>query len=202
VSVEVHVHQETDNLGKYAETGVAGKLLERFRLRMETELHDLGPRSLLDAGCGEGVATAWLAAVAPDAAITGLDGRPDAVALLPGRVPRATAVSGDLYAMPFADRQFDVVVCTEVLEHLDRPDDAVRELVRVADRALLVTVPHEPWFRAGNVARLRYLKRLGNTPGHKNNWSRSGFTRLVEPHVASVRWLSAFPWQAIVAELR
>ena len=99
-------------------------------------------------------------------------------------MPRAVAVTGDLYAMPFEDGQFDVVVCTEVLEHTERPDDAVRELVRVADRALLLTVPHEPFFRAGNVARGRYVGRLGNTPGHLNNWGRRGFTRLIEPHVA------------------
>jgi 2-polyprenyl-3-methyl-5-hydroxy-6-metoxy-1,4-benzoquinol methylase len=198
----VDVHQETRNLDKYEETGVAGRLLERFQARLEKELAALAPVSLLDAGCGEGAATAWLADVVPSASITGLDGRADAVAQLPRRVPRAVAVTGDLYAMPFEDGRFDVVVCTEVLEHTERPDEAVRELVRVADRALLLTVPHEPFFRAGNVARGRYVGRLGNTPGHLNNWGRRGFTRLIEPQVQSVRWLSAFPWQAIVADLR
>ena len=199
----VDVHQETRNLDKYEEaSGLAARLLARFEARLEKELATLAPASLLDAGCGEGVATAWLADVVPDAPVTGLDGRPDAVAQLTQRVPRAVGVTGDLYKMPFEDGQFDVVVCTEVLEHTERPADAVRELVRVADRALLLTVPHEPFFRAGNVARGRYVGRLGNTPGHLNNWGRRGFTQLIAPQVTSVRWLSAFPWQAIVADLR
>jgi 2-polyprenyl-3-methyl-5-hydroxy-6-metoxy-1,4-benzoquinol methylase len=201
--VTVDVHQETRNLDKYeCSRGISARLLGRFQAKLEAELAALAPSSLLDAGCGEGVATAWLAAVAPDASVTGLDGRPDAIAELRDRVPRATAVTGDLYALPFADGEFDVVVCTEVLEHLERPGDALLELVRVADRALLLTVPHEPFFRGANLVRGRYVGRLGSTPGHLNTWGRRGFTALVEPHAAAVRWLSAFPWQGMVVDLR
>jgi hypothetical protein len=47
----------------------------------------------------------------------------------------------------------------------------------------------------------RYLRDLGNTPGHLNHWTRRGFTRLVAG-VAEVREVtSPFPWTTIWASL-
>lgn len=62
---------------------------------------------------------------------------------------RARAIFGvdgeaiDIHQMPFEDGQFDVVVCSETLEHVSRLEDATRELLRVARRAVIITVPHE-----------------------------------------------------------
>ena len=42
-----------------------------------------------------------------------------------------------------------------------------------------VLFPFEPVWRLGNMARGRYLKDLGNTPGHVNHWSRWSFRRFV-----------------------
>ena len=109
-------------------------------------------------------------------------------------------MAGDLYAMPFADGAFDLVISTEVVEHLDAPERALREMARVSGGHLLLTVPHEPFFRAGNLARGRYVARLGSTPGHQSTWGRRGLTRLVERETGHPgRWFSAFPWQGVVA---
>lgn len=50
----------------------------------------------------------------------------------------------NLRALPFADRSFDCVVCTEVLEHLDDVTlvPSIAELQRVCRRFVLVTVPY------------------------------------------------------------
>ena len=114
----------------------------------------------------------------------------------------ARAVEGDLTALPFADDAFDLVVSTEVLEHLPEPEKALRELGRVSGGHLFLTVPHEPFFRAGNLARGRYVKRLGSTPGHLSTWSRRGFLRELEREVEPVRWASMFPWQGVLARPR
>lgn len=50
----------------------------------------------------------------------------------------------DIHALPFTDGQFDVVLCSETLEHVSRLEDATRELLRVARHAVIITVPHEP----------------------------------------------------------
>ena len=80
-------------------------------------------------------------------------------------------------SLSFADDEFDLVAATEVLEHVDHPEAAVAEMARVARRWLLVSVPHEPLWRALNVARGAYLRELGNTPGHLNHWTRARLRR-------------------------
>lgn len=50
----------------------------------------------------------------------------------------------DVHHLPFPDGAFDVVLCSESIEHVTDPDQAIKELLRVAARALVVTVPHEP----------------------------------------------------------
>jgi hypothetical protein len=86
-----------------------------------------------------------------------------------------------------------------VLEHLPAPQVALRELARVSSRHLLLTVPHEPFFRSGNLVRGRYLTRLGSTPGHLSTWGRRSFVRLVATEADPLRWLGMFPWQAVLA---
>jgi SAM-dependent methyltransferase len=195
--------QETDNAAKYDRAGrVEGRLLGRFRERLLSEATALEPRRLLDAGCGEGHVTGWLAEALPECAITGVEGRPEALAAFRERNPGLQAVEGNLHALPFPDASFQLVVCTEVLEHLTEPAQALRELGRVCSGHLLLTVPHEPYFRAGNLARGRYMSRLGSTPGHLSTWSRRGFLRLVAGEAEPLRWVSMFPWQGVVARPR
>jgi len=71
----------------------------------------------------------------------------------------------------------------------------------VAGRSRVGTVPYEPFFRAGNLMRGRYVDRLGSTPGHMNTWGRRGLLALLRPEVVSLRWFSAFPWQGAVASV-
>lgn len=96
-------------------------LLERYRDRLQ--------RSVLDVGCYE----APLRALLKDVEYTGIDivGDPDQVIDLE-----------NVERLPFADRQFHCVVCVEVLEHLDGLHRVFDELVRVADRYLIVSLPN------------------------------------------------------------
>jgi SAM-dependent methyltransferase len=192
--------QETDNAAKYERAGgVERRLLSRFRARLLAEVRPLAPARVLDAGCGEGHVTAWLAEALPAAEITGVEGRAEALAAFRSRNPKLRAVEGDLGALPFPDGAFELVLCTEVLEHLPEPRRALRELGRVCTGHLLLTVPHEPFFRAGNLARGRYVSRLGSTPGHLSTWGRRGFLRAVAAEAEPVRWVSLFPWQGVLA---
>lgn len=47
---------------------------------------------------------------------------------------------GNIENMPFRNKQFDIVVCSHVLEHACRPDAAIRELQRVG-KAGVIEVP-------------------------------------------------------------
>lgn len=49
----------------------------------------------------------------------------------------------DIHDLPYSDNQFDVVLCSESLEHVTDDKKAVGELLRVAKKAVIITVPHE-----------------------------------------------------------
>ncbi len=50
----------------------------------------------------------------------------------------------DIHNLPYQDNQFDVVLCSETLEHVTNFSKATSELLRVAAKAIIITVPHEP----------------------------------------------------------
>jgi ubiquinone/menaquinone biosynthesis C-methylase UbiE len=50
----------------------------------------------------------------------------------------------DIHKLPFNDNSFDVVLCSETLEHIPDIEQAVNELVRVCRKAVVITIPHEP----------------------------------------------------------
>jgi 2-polyprenyl-3-methyl-5-hydroxy-6-metoxy-1,4-benzoquinol methylase len=88
----------------------------------------------------------------------------------------------------------ELIVCCEVLEHLEEPDAALERLAALARPWLLVSVPREPLWRALNLLRLSYVSMLGNTPGHVNHWSRRGFLRWLGDRVEVVEARTPLPW--------
>jgi hypothetical protein len=52
-------------------------------------------------------------------------------------------IQGDVRCLPFANHSFDVIICLEVLEHLERADgkQLLKELERVASRQIILSTP-------------------------------------------------------------
>ena len=98
--------------------------------------------------------------------------------------------------------EFDLAAAIEVLEHVPDPEATVAEMARVARGHLLVSVPHEPLWRALNLARGAYLRELGNTPGHLNHWTRRGFVSLLARHGEVIEVRSPFPWTMLLVAVR
>ena len=185
---------ESSNLAKYqTRNPVARLLIARFFDRLSSMIEPLEADSALDAGCGEGEAIARLGAVLPEA-VSAVDVDERAIRTVRERFPSVDVTAQSLYKLEFTDDAFDVVICLEVLEHLERPADAVRELARVARKHLLVSVPYEPFFRLGSALRGKHLHAWGNHPEHVNHWNRSRFHSVIEPHVESLEVGVAFPW--------
>jgi SAM-dependent methyltransferase len=158
-------------------------VIGRFFDRIGGALHELAPATLLDAGCGEGEMLRRV-------------GLPKSTrTLLLDRNPESRAhLLGSVDSLPFSDRTFDVVTCLEVLEHLTDPGAAVAELRRVARRAVVLSVPYEPWFRLGNVLRGNHLSRLGDHPEHVQHWNLRSFGAFLAASFRDVRLIEAFPW--------
>ena len=99
----------------------------------------------------------------------------------------------------FKDKQFDLVICCEVLEHVEDFQKALKELYRISNKYLLVSVPNEPIWRMLNMARGKYLSDFGNTPGHINHWSISAFKKLIKSSdfiILDKKY--PFPWQMML----
>jgi 2-polyprenyl-3-methyl-5-hydroxy-6-metoxy-1,4-benzoquinol methylase len=190
----IEAGSESSNYQKF-QTGnpIVLALINRFYERLRETVEPLAADSLLDAGCGEGETLLRLLDLLPPR-VAAIDLSASATSIAAERLTGVELSAQNVEALRFASRSFDLVLCLEVLEHLANPDVALQELARVSGHHLVVSVPHEPWFRLGSLLRGNYLRGLGNHPEHVNHWNRSGLRRLLEPHFSKVSLVGAFPW--------
>lgn len=175
--------------------------LQAFLDSVYALLEQTDARTVLDAGCGEGFVTHALARKNPDLHLTGMDLSAEAVAYAEQHFgDLARFRTGNLYKLPFSDNSFDVVLCSEVLEHLEDTDRAVAELKRVARQYVLITVPREPYFK--------WLNDIGRSlgispdPGHVNFWTKKTFQMFIDAHFDSAVFAWKHVYQLALAELK
>ena len=100
--------------------------------------------SVCDIGCGTGYLVRRIRAVRPELLrVAGSDFIVDGIAPTDGTEYHAAKVE----ELPFADKEFDTVICTHLLEHLLEPRKAVAELRRITRRRLIIVVPCEREYR-------------------------------------------------------
>jgi len=185
---------ESTNYAKFRSTNpIVERLIDRYFATLGGIIESLTPGSVLDAGCGEGETIFRLSDLLPRR-VAGVDVREDCVAHAKRRLPWVEVSPGNVYDLDFAARSFDLVLCLEVLEHLDEPARALGELSRVSAGDVVLSVPWEPWFRLGSLARGRHVSAFGNNPEHVQRWTRRGFREFLAPRLELVRVSSAFPW--------
>ncbi len=170
---------DTSNHAKYVDAQsnpVVRALMARLFRAVARPLAAFEPTSMLDAGCGEGHALDELGAAIPERYV-GIDANATCVAYCKERYPQRSFQTSSVLELPFANEEFDVVLCMEVLEHLDKPTQAIRELARVAKKGIVLSVPFEPIFQLGNGVRGKYPSTFGNHPEHVQHWGRRSFPR-------------------------
>jgi SAM-dependent methyltransferase len=114
----------------------------------------VGPAVILDVGCGDGSALAAAMEHNPAHRFAGIDWSADA--LRQARARRLTVVRGSVDpCLPVADGAADVVIMSELIEHLVDPDGAVAEIRRVLrpGGSLLLSTPNmAAWYNRGLLA--------------------------------------------------
>ena len=109
-------------------------------------------RRVLDAGCGTAYGS-MLLAEAGASEVVGMDRAPEVLDSVRAEMPDTVVLEeGDVTSLPYEDGRFDLVVCFEVIEHLDDPSRALDEFRRVLspEGILAVSSPNRDVYPPGN----------------------------------------------------
>ncbi|MEJ2110282.1 MAG: class I SAM-dependent methyltransferase [Acidobacteriota bacterium] len=175
--------------------------LGRFINAVAEEIKPLSGGRTLDFGCGEGFFLNELFRRGVRfSQLTGLDLREDALLSARKMFPEYHFIQADILSYNPSEGPFDLVIASQVLEHLPKPERFLEKLISLACGTLLLTVPLEPWFRLINLARGRDIRRFGNHPEHINHWGMKDFRQLVEAYSDVRRMYTVFPFLIVVVE--
>jgi SAM-dependent methyltransferase len=180
------------------------RLDRKFARICELVGEQLPARAFLDAGCGDGRYLAALRPALPER-LAGVDISERILLTARASVPDAEFRQANLEALPFADGEFDLVLCSQVIEHvLDAPAAAL-ELARVLQsggvlvlstdnaRNVVSRVLNAP--RTGLVRLLGLSGRRGQIESPATPYTRQELRALVVGAGLSVDLLETFRFQ-------
>jgi ubiquinone/menaquinone biosynthesis C-methylase UbiE len=172
----------------------------KVRKIIELVRGELPCEAFLDAGCGDGRYLAALAAELPERR-AGCDISERILETAAARVD-ADLRQANLEALPFDDGEFDLVLCTQVIEHVLDADLAVAELARVLrpDGALVISTDNARNYvtrtinapRSAAVAALRLRGARGRIESPATPYTRATFRALLERGGFTVEGLETF----------
>jgi 2-polyprenyl-3-methyl-5-hydroxy-6-metoxy-1,4-benzoquinol methylase len=162
-------------------------------------------QTVYEAGCGEGHLSIRLARRGLCVAGGDIDSEVVKQAIQNAQAAKVDVAFGvgsvyDLQSKISGQR--DLIVCCEVLEHLEEPERAIDILAALEVRYVLVSVPREPIWRLLNMARGQYLSAIGNTPGHLQHWSSQSFLDILHRRLDIVAVRRPLPWTMALCKLR
>jgi 2-polyprenyl-3-methyl-5-hydroxy-6-metoxy-1,4-benzoquinol methylase len=182
---------------------VVQKIMQGFMDTLTELAKKTGVKKIYEAGCGEGHLSLTLCKSGYE--IRGSDIGEEAVEEAKSAAKQLGCdVQFDLKSIYDLDKNDseDLIICCEVLEHVDDPERALKSLASVAKEYIILSVPREPVWRFLNLIRMKYIFSLGNTPGHIQHWSSGGFVKLVSKHFDIVEVRKPLPWTMILARVR
>lgn len=99
----------------------------------------------------------------------GLDFATTAISKAKTLLPMATFVVGNIYEMGLVSNYFDLILCLETLEHLQWPEKALHQLLRICKTGgnLVITVPNA---------------EKDSWEGHVNFWDMPRLSELLSPY--------------------
>jgi SAM-dependent methyltransferase len=133
--------------------------IQAMRIKETLDLIPSGVVSVLDVGCNEG---SILASLVKYFYTCGIDISFDAL-----KKVQTNCILASIADLPFLEKSFDLLICTEVLEHLlgDVYTKAISEIQRVARKYIIISVPNEESLFKGT-ARCHFCLRKYHISGH------------------------------------
>jgi ubiquinone/menaquinone biosynthesis C-methylase UbiE len=141
-AVDAFDHDVIDNAGyRYTTNAQLSSLLSNERLTRETlKATNFQNRSVIDIGCGDGTYSLALYDSGKPARLVAIDPAAQAIEIarnnLGGRPIDFQVQSA--YELEFSDDTFDIAHIRGVLHHIDRPEVAIREALRVAKEIVVI----------------------------------------------------------------
>ena len=187
---------------KYTKSGRVGNwLVDRFYGAVNHFVQKCAAetKTVLEIGVGEGFSTQRIRHMLPPGVqFEASEFHADLVPLAEQRNPSIRVSQESIYALNRQPASFDLVLCLEVLEHLEDPRAGLAELARVCRKYCIVSVPREPIWRLLNVMRGKYIRGLGNTPGHLQHWSTDGFRNFAASAFDVMEVRAPLPWTILL----
>lgn len=184
---------------------IVRKIMKGFDCSLTDLINKAAPRSIHEVGCGEGY---WVLRWVEQ----GMDARGCDFSKYVIELASENAVDRKMSPTLFETRSIydleaehdsaDLVVCCEVLEHLEQPEVGLQALQRVVGQHLIISVPREPLWRTLNLVRGKYIMNWGNTPGHIQHWSKDEFIDLVSRFFEVIEVRNPLPWTMLLCRLR
>ncbi|MHC4720956.1 MAG: class I SAM-dependent methyltransferase, partial [Planctomycetota bacterium] len=116
---------------KYLTRNPVSRMLVGIFFRHLSELLAMTEGKILDVGAGQGGAYMFLSEEVLGRGIVAVEPNVAYFEKMAEVAPTVEQVEGSIYNLPFEDKSFDTVMCSEVLEHLAEPDKGIGELLRV-----------------------------------------------------------------------
>lgn len=191
----------------YDKYGSANPIVKRIMSGFERALYDLinqvNPNDIHEIGCGEGYWTIKLSEKGYRMRGTDFSNSVIEIARENANI-KSIDLSFDvksIYDLDASVDRADLIICCEVLEHLDDLPLALKVLKEVADPYLILSVPREPIWSFLNIARGKYIHNLGNTPGHINRWSKGKFIKFISNHFKVLSVKLPIPWTMLLCKV-
>jgi len=118
---------------------------------------------ILDAGCGNGEFSNYL----KNYDLYGVDFHNEAI----GKAKKKNykkVVKSEIYKTPFKNKEFDKTFCIQVFQYLEDPKKAFKELIRITEKQMIISVPNFKWLRLSSYFSKKYKMRYEYCIEHEN----------------------------------
>lgn len=138
-------------------------------------------KTILDVGCGNGIITNELSSKWD---VTGLDSSASALEYVKSKKIQAYATK-----IPFENSSFDLVLSSELLEHLKDEDlnKAVQEISRIACKYIIISVPNQEYLDVSSV-KCPKCSSIYHAWQHLQSFSKGDIERLFLPEFRLIHY--------------